>query len=574
MKNQSLLLLLILSLLIGCQKDTIAPASKEVNSSAWISIFDPDGNPIANANVNAGTMNGVTDDDGHLLLNNIRILEDSYIQVEKSGYFGGSRRFTSREGQLQYVEIILMPLQEAGSFSTSSGGTISIGNKSSVSFPADAIMTESGNPYSGSVHVMGYPINADDPELSRIMPGNLSGINTNGELGFLASYGMLAVELQNDQGAPLQLASGKKAEIRIEVSTDLLSAASSTIPLWYFDEEKGYWIEDGNAIMEGNAYVGEVSHFTIWNCDDWMDRFDWEGTFHYANGQPAAGVEVCLTIVSRGMEGCDRTNSKGILFAKAPKNEAMVWRAKDQCSVTIASGDISPASTLNDPYIGTLPGNLKTAVISGKAITCNNTPVTNGLLQLIEENRSSVNPFSTTDGSFEFTYLVCESGVVSANIIDVTNHAMSFSQAFQYTPYIQMGIIPACQELDEFVKFTVKGFDHDYVYFLPQMSRIDLLDYKSTTIFVRDPINDNNFNFSFNGLSTGIYPDAECGARVDLPNGEFGYVINFNVDVTEYGPIGTKIKGTFEGKVTAGSNGAGGHGYSDLTGSFTSIRTE
>ena len=39
------------------------------------------------------------------------------------------------------------------------------------------------------------------------------------------------------------------------------------MPLWYFDEQKGMWVEEGVATKQGNQYVGTVNHFTDWNCD-------------------------------------------------------------------------------------------------------------------------------------------------------------------------------------------------------------------------------------------------------------------------------------------------------------------
>jgi hypothetical protein len=35
--------------------------------------------------------------------------------------------------------------------------------------------------------------------------------------------------------------------------------------LWSFDEAKGLWKEEGQAIKTGSNYVGDVSHFSFWN---------------------------------------------------------------------------------------------------------------------------------------------------------------------------------------------------------------------------------------------------------------------------------------------------------------------
>jgi hypothetical protein len=48
--------------------------------------------------------------------------------------------------------------------------------------------------------------------------------------------------------------------------------APPTMPLFYWSDERGYWIEDGTATLEEAeagkwAYAGDVSHFTVWNAD-------------------------------------------------------------------------------------------------------------------------------------------------------------------------------------------------------------------------------------------------------------------------------------------------------------------
>lgn len=99
------------------------------------------------------------------------------------------------------------------------------------------------------------------------MPGDLRGISTDGSLKTLTTYGMAAVELTGALGELLQIAPGQKASLTMPIPVAILSNAPATIPLWSFDEAKGLWKEEGQAIKTGSNYVGDVSHFSFWNCD-------------------------------------------------------------------------------------------------------------------------------------------------------------------------------------------------------------------------------------------------------------------------------------------------------------------
>lgn len=68
--------------------------------------------------------------------------------------------------------------------------------------------------------------------------------------------------MQSTNGQKLQIASGKKVKMSNKVPNELLDKAPSTIPLWYFDESLGYWIEKGEAHLVNDSYVGEVGHFS------------------------------------------------------------------------------------------------------------------------------------------------------------------------------------------------------------------------------------------------------------------------------------------------------------------------
>jgi hypothetical protein len=99
------------------------------------------------------------------------------------------------------------------------------------------------------------------------MPGALTGLDQSGAKVALGSLGMLAVELQSDNGEVLKIASGKTVEMQLAIPDEQLGKAPSTIPLWYFDDALGLWVHEGQATRQGNAYVAELPHFSYWNCD-------------------------------------------------------------------------------------------------------------------------------------------------------------------------------------------------------------------------------------------------------------------------------------------------------------------
>ena len=166
-----------------------------------------------------------------------------------------------------YTVIQMLTRFEAGVIDNSTGGVVTLENGSQLTLPADGVANRDGSPYSGAVHVKMNSIDPASLDLFEQMPGNLSGFGLEGELAAMASYGMLMVELESENGTLLQMAEGKEAELQFAVPDKLLADAPSQIPLWYFDEEEGYWYEEGSAVLQFDKYIGKVSHFSTWNCD-------------------------------------------------------------------------------------------------------------------------------------------------------------------------------------------------------------------------------------------------------------------------------------------------------------------
>ena len=90
------------------------------------------------------------------------------------------------------------------------------------------------------------------------MPGALIGIRTNNQKEILRTFGMAAIEIEDELGNKLQLRIGKEATLTFVIPTNIQSSAPNLIPLWYFDTEIGIWREEGQATKVNNTYVGKT----------------------------------------------------------------------------------------------------------------------------------------------------------------------------------------------------------------------------------------------------------------------------------------------------------------------------
>jgi hypothetical protein len=133
--------------------------------------------------------------------------------------------------------------------------------------------------------------------------GDMLAQRTDRSTSILYSYGILRVKMTGTHGEALQMAPGKTANLTIAIPATQLATAPATIPLWYFDEATGVWIEEGSAAKQGNKYVGTVKHFTDWNADDPKDR---------------------ATIIGRLVD-CD---GQGTIFAPVEIGQKSTWSEK------------------------------------------------------------------------------------------------------------------------------------------------------------------------------------------------------------------------------------------------------
>lgn len=258
----------------GCRKDSednpVNPGTNKPTVLTTIAgiVSDENGNALSGITVSTHGKTAVSNQYGLFVVKDVRVPQDRcFILARQDGYFTASRAEVPKANGVTNMRLSMMTNSANYSVSASAGGTVNISGGGIVEFPANGFSTESGQPYTGTVKVAARWLNPSSKTFYDFFPGDFTATRTDGSETLLYSYGVLNVELYSTTGAKVKMATGKQATLKYPIPSSMLSGAPSEMPLWYFDEGIGMWKEEGKAVKQGSFYVGEVTHFTPWNCD-------------------------------------------------------------------------------------------------------------------------------------------------------------------------------------------------------------------------------------------------------------------------------------------------------------------
>jgi hypothetical protein len=558
-----------MSFFYSCQKDfTIneEPASQisttpNITTSITGRIVDEMYKPVAGATVKAGSSNATTDINGQFTISNTFVYDQAtYVQVSKAGYFNGSRTFRAIANTSHYVEIKLLPKIINGTVAATTGGTVSLTNGTAVTLPASAVVVASTNAaYTGNVNVSVAWIDPTGTDLGREMPGDLRGINaSNNEVG-MQSYGMVAVELTGDAGEKLQIAAGKKATVKFYLPATINSSAPADIPLWSFDEANGLWKQEGTAIKSGSFYAAEVSHFSFWNCDAQFPVVDFTATVKNQSGEPLKHKVVRIKRTATNGITYGMTDSSGVVKGKVPSNEPLVLEvvANYNCGSVIHTQNIGPYAAAASIAITVNTVTAQSATVTGTAINCTGAPVTNGFVDVIVNFQTHRAP--VVNGAFTINMYMCSANQPATLVVtDVATAQQSAPTPIVLTNgAVAAGTITACgTSVNQFINYTVNSTPYTLVppgdslttYTTLQSGLIHIAGFSMNS---GTTTSSNRVSFSLQGNAVGSLPVSEL---IIMAPGVFGRQTNsITATVTEFGPVGGFVAGSFSGIVTDSS---------------------
>ena len=532
-------------------------------------VTDETGKAVSGAIAQVGTKTTTTDKYGYFEVRNTDVIKNAaFVSVIKSGYFKGIKIYTATAGKAAFFRIKLIPKKNVGSMDAATGGSVALTNGLSILLPANAVVIAATNAaYSGQVQVAASWLNPTAADLNLIMPGDLRGLDSQGFMKLLTTYGMCAVELTGASGELLQIGNGKKATLSFPLPDVLVATAPASIPLWYMDETIGLWKEEGSATKAGNKYVGEVTHFSYWNCDIPLENaVQFTATIIDAIGKPMPNVSVSIQYANGSHTGAHGyTDSTGFINGTIPANAQLILKLFSDYN---CNGPVY-TQTLVTTNVNLSLGNITvgpgiSASINGNVSNCINMPVTSGYVIIQQDNlnsRTTVN----ADGTFNVNILKCDdaSNPFTITAVDAVSNQQSIPLiTVPVNGNNSVGTLNACgTSVAEFINFSVNGTNYSLIAPLDSVAQERDSSGNNTMadLFIGglNRINFDEIGFSVSKQnivqgSTQTLKYFESTVTGETNAGNAGAPV-INLNITEYGSIGQFISGNFTGTVNGTS---------------------
>lgn len=283
-------------------------------------VFDDNGNTLANVTVENGTASTTTGANGVFTLQQVNVVNGrAVLKFKKSGFIDIVRSMPTTEGEKW--EVVMTSEGNAHTVTYAAASSQTIGSSQdpamTVELPANGYKVDAtGAEYTGQVTTSVLYLDPDDKNFAATMPGgDLAAVRTDGSDAMLVSYGMVKVDMKGAGGEKLQLKDGEKATLTFPIPDTLKTNTPPTIPLRSFNEQTGLWEEEGTATLQGNVYVGQVSHFSWVN----LDHPDVRATIRVwvnSGGKAVANTPVHIGQVTK------TTNSNGFIETYIPQRTA------------------------------------------------------------------------------------------------------------------------------------------------------------------------------------------------------------------------------------------------------------
>ncbi|MGJ7605240.1 hypothetical protein ACSFA7_12910 [Variovorax sp. LT1R20] len=300
------------------------------------------GEGVGQVTVSTGSLSAVTADDGSYTLTEITPASSVLLSFNKAGMVPQSRATAalSGSGSSTVINIPMLPVAVTVNFDPQAAYDVVVpGSTAMVRLRANSLRRADGSAPTGPATARVTPI-APASDVN-VMPGNyLAG--TDGGAAPIESFGALDASFVDADGAPLNLAAGMDATLRIAPSSRA-TVLPPSVPLFHYNTTTGLWVQEGTATLQGTApsqyYEGTVTHFTTWNADQIYNTVRINGCVQNAAGERVGGALVAS-------EGKTYTGLATALTNANGEFSVAVKRASEAYVIANTATEVSNAPTV------------------------------------------------------------------------------------------------------------------------------------------------------------------------------------------------------------------------------------
>lgn len=399
--------------------------------------------PVEGATVSLDLLNKTTDENGYFRFENIAVnARRTLLQVTKEGYFENGRAIIPNKANETQVKIQLLEKNIQAVFNGEEGETIMLPSGVVLEIPDNAVLAQNGVGYLDQVDVLAHALNPEKKEGLQKMPADLKGINSEGKLQLLESYGMFLFEWNDANQEKLNIVPGKKVAISFPISNNILAGAPETIALWHYDNVEQIWKEEGTATLQNGGYVVAIGKTGFWNYSLPHDFVSVKGVLRNENNQVLSNVSFRVEIENGGVAGFGYVDEEGRLGANVPKDLASKIIVLDECNDIDYSAVVGALN--EDVLIGNVQINNSSdySFLRGVALDCNENSVQNGYVTINVNTKNYLFPIS--NGTFKGHINACD--ITSAILIayDVDYQKKSNPVDLEIVEIIETGEISVC----------------------------------------------------------------------------------------------------------------------------------
>lgn len=267
-----------------------------------------DAAPVANANVAVGSASTLSLSNGRWGLT----LGDgprSVAAVRASGFVDNFRVFTVA-GLPVNVPSPLVPSASTTSVTLASGATVTqTGTAAQIVIPGNALTPPAGTTAAAAVDARITTI--DFSRNLNVVPGDFTALDAMSNPVPIETFGVVAISAADASGARYTLSAGQTAPLRIPAFTRGV-ALPGTLPLMYFDEAAGRWMQTNRtATLNSGYYEGNVDRLGYWAAAQQLPTVTMTGCVRDPADQPVANARVILEGVDYNASATAQTAADG-----------------------------------------------------------------------------------------------------------------------------------------------------------------------------------------------------------------------------------------------------------------------